>query len=147
MKEFFVLRKSLYERRKEHMLARLLKEYETLSNKVRFIQGVISGEIKVSRVKKRDLVNNLKKMGFKTQSQLNEILPEKKRPSVQAQPEDAVDEQQAEAIEEEEVVAAGEISVKEYDYLLTMQILSLTEERVIELEKQMRDKRAEYELL
>jgi DNA topoisomerase II len=82
LKEFFILRKSLYERRKEHMLARLLKEYETLSNKVRFIQGVISGEIKVSRVKKRDLVNNLKRMGFKTQSQLNEILPEKKRPSV-----------------------------------------------------------------
>ena len=48
------------------MLARLLKEYETLNNKVRFIQGVISGEIKVSRVKKRDFVNNLKKMGFKT---------------------------------------------------------------------------------
>jgi hypothetical protein len=44
-------------------------------------------------------------------------------------------------------VAEGEISVKEYDYLLTMQIMSLTEERVIELEKQMRDKRAEYELL
>ena len=45
------------------------------------------------------------------------------------------------------MIGAGEISVKEYDYLLTMQILSLTEERVIELEKQMRDKRAEYELL
>lgn len=130
------------------MLARLLKEYETLSNKVRFIQGVISGEIKVSRVKKRDLVNNLKRMGFKTQSQLNEILPEKKRPSVQTQPEEVAEEQEAEnAREEEEEVAEGEISVKEYDYLLTMQIMSLTEERVIELEKQMRDKRAEYELL
>ncbi len=45
------------------------------------------------------------------------------------------------------MIGAGEISVKEYDYLLTMQIMSLTEERVIELEKQMRDKRAEYELL
>ena len=45
------------------------------------------------------------------------------------------------------MIAAGEISIKEYDYLLTMQIMSLTEERVIELEKQMRDKRAEYELL
>lgn len=59
-----------------------------------------------------------------------------------------MDEQEAEnAREEEEVVAEGEISIKEYDYLLTMQIMSLTEERVIELEKQMRDKRAEYELL
>jgi hypothetical protein len=45
---------------------------------------VISGEIKVSRVKKADIVRNLKRMGFKTQSELNEILPEKKRPSVQA---------------------------------------------------------------
>ncbi len=45
------------------------------------------------------------------------------------------------------MIGAGEISVKEYDYLLIMQIMSLTEERVIELEKQMRDKRAEYELL
>lgn len=58
------------------------------------------------------------------------------------------DEQQPEnAPEEEEEVRDGEISVKEYDYLLTMQIMSLTEERVIELEKQMRDKRAEYEQL
>jgi len=88
LKEFFVLRKALYERRKEYLLARLLKECETLSNKVRFILGVISGEIKVSRVKKRDIVRNLKRMGFKTQSELNEILPEKKRPSVQQLPDD-----------------------------------------------------------
>ena len=128
------------------MLARLLKEWETLSNKVRFIQGVISGEIKVSRVKKRDLVDNLKRMGFKTQSQLNEILPEKKRPSVQTEVPEGQEPEIAKE-EEEERVAPGEISIKEYDYLLTMQILSLTEERVIELEKQMRDKRAEYELL
>ena len=58
------------------------------------------------------------------------------------------DDQQPENVqEEEEEVRDGEISVKEYDYLLTMQIMSLTEERVIELEKQMRDKRAEYEQL
>ena len=76
------MRQNLYERRKEYLLAKLLKECETLRNKVRFIMGVISGEIKVSRVKKRDLVRNLKRMGFKTQSELNEILPEKKRPSV-----------------------------------------------------------------
>lgn len=61
------------------MLARLLKEYETLSNKVRFILGVINGEIKVNRVKKRDIVANLKALGLKTHSELNEILPEKKR--------------------------------------------------------------------
>lgn len=89
LNEFFVLRKALYERRKDYLLARLQKECETLSNKVRFILGVISGEIKVSRIKKIDIVKNLKRMGFKTQSQLNEILPEKKRPSVQQNSDDA----------------------------------------------------------
>lgn len=63
------------------------------------------------------------------------------------QSENQDDQQPENAPEEEEEVRDGEISVKEYDYLLTMQIMSLTEERVIELEKQMRDKRAEYEQL
>lgn len=56
LKEFYVLRIALYERRKEYMLSRLRKEVETLSNKVRFILGVISEEIKVNRVKRRVIV-------------------------------------------------------------------------------------------
>jgi DNA topoisomerase II len=84
LREFYVLRLQLYERRKAYLLARLNKEFETISNKVRFILGVISEEIKVSRVKKRVLIAKLKSMGFKTASELNEILPEKKRPSVEA---------------------------------------------------------------
>ena len=49
--------------------------------------------------------------------------------------------------EEEETLRPGEISIKEYDYLLTMQILSLTEERVADLQKQMQDKKAEHDRL
>ncbi len=56
MQEFFVLRKQLYERRKEYLLARLRKEVETIANKVRFILGVISEEIKVNRVKRKDVI-------------------------------------------------------------------------------------------
>lgn len=65
------------------MLAKLKKEFETISNKVRFILGVINDEIKISRVKKRVIITKLKSMGFATASELNEILPEKKRTSVQ----------------------------------------------------------------
>lgn len=68
IREFFVLRKELYERRKLHMLASLRQQVETLSSKVRFILGVISEEIKVSRVKKSVLVAQLRSMGFKTAS-------------------------------------------------------------------------------
>jgi DNA topoisomerase-2 len=48
---------------------------------------------------------------------------------------------------EEDNLREGEIPAKEYDYLLTMQILSLTEERVIELQKQMSEKSMEYDQL
>jgi DNA topoisomerase II len=148
IQEFFVLRKQLYERRKEYMLARLQKEFQTLSNKVRFIQGVISEEIKINRVKRKEIVKRLRQLGFKTHSELNEILPEKKRPSVQlpadGEPEnpDGIPVQ-----EEEEKLNEGEIPAKEYDYLLTMQIMSLTEERVIEMEKLMKDKKDEHDRL
>lgn len=37
LKDWFGLRSQLYERRKEYLLAKLLKEYETLRNKARFI--------------------------------------------------------------------------------------------------------------
>jgi hypothetical protein len=35
------------------MLAKLLKDYEILFNKVRFIQGVIAGNIKINKVKRQ----------------------------------------------------------------------------------------------
>ena len=149
MQEFFVLRKQLYERRKEYMLAKLQKEFQTLFNKVRFIQGVISEEIKINRVKKRAVVKRLRELGLKTHSELNQILPEKKRPSVQ-QPNEG-DQENPDGIpvhnEEEEKLGEGEVPAKEYDYLLTMQIMSLTEERVLELEKLMKEKKAEHDRL
>ena len=37
LKEFFNMRKELYEMRKDFMLAQLLKDYEILFNKVKFI--------------------------------------------------------------------------------------------------------------
>lgn len=82
LSEFFFLRKTLYERRKEYMLKKLKKEFETISNKVAFILGVINEQIKISRVKKRVIVAQLKAMKFATASELNDILPERKKPSV-----------------------------------------------------------------
>ena len=56
LNEFFGLRKTLYERRKEYMLSKLRKDFEILSNKVRFILGVINEEIKINRVKRKIVV-------------------------------------------------------------------------------------------
>lgn len=103
------------------MLSLLKKEYETISNKVRFILGVINEEIKVSRVKKRALIAQLKSLKFATHSELNEILPERKRPSVQALQNTSEEPVEGAPVEEpEEQLREGEVPAKEYDYLLTM---------------------------
>jgi DNA topoisomerase II len=53
LKEFFTQRVSLYEVRKEFMLAQLQKDYEILFNKCRFIQLVIAGTIKINKQKRQ----------------------------------------------------------------------------------------------
>ena len=60
LKEFFVERKALYVIRKEYMLSKLLKDYELLFNKVRFIQLVISGTIKINKVKRQLILKSCK---------------------------------------------------------------------------------------
>lgn len=81
-------------------------------------------------------------MGFKTHSELNEILPEKKK--VTLKQEDQEDEQESNQIQQQD---DGDLSMKEYDYLLSMPMLSLTEERVEELQKLLHDKKTDYDRL
>jgi len=82
LQEFFGLRKTLYERRKDYLLAKLKKELETISNKVRFILAIINEEIKINRVKRKEVVKRLRLMGFNTHSELNMILNEKQKVTV-----------------------------------------------------------------
>ncbi len=128
MKEFFGLREALYHRRKDFLLAKLRKDLVMIDSKVRFILAIINDELVVNKVKKKIIVAKLRAMGFKTQTEINEILPEKKKPTV------ANDMDESRIEEEEEVVAAGEIRSTEYDYLLSMSIVNLTEEKVAQLQ-------------
>ena len=76
LKEFFTLREDLYGKRKAYMLARLLRDYEILVNKVRFIQLVISEELKINRVKKAVILVRLQEHGLKPMSWLKALLHE-----------------------------------------------------------------------
>jgi len=71
------LRETLYEKRKEYLLARLEKECVILENKVRFILAVNASTIKISNVKRKALVIKLKELEFKTMSEINDILPDR----------------------------------------------------------------------
>ena len=58
--------------------------------------------------------------------------------------EESKENEDAEGTEPEE---EGEVNPKEYEYLLGMPMWSVTEERVIQLERQMREKKHEYDVL
>jgi DNA topoisomerase-2 len=74
MFEFFTQRQELYKNRKEYMMKKIKRDYEMLSNKVRFILGVIEEEIKVGRVKRKDIMKRLVELKFNTMTELNDIL-------------------------------------------------------------------------
>ena len=56
-------------------------------------------------------------------------------------------ENEDEAKEDEEVVPEGQVSPKEFDYLLTMPLWNLSLEKVEELNSHMKKKKDEYEIL
>ena len=129
------------------MLAKLKKEYEILRNKARFIKAVIEDEIIIKRVKKQIIAKNLKIQKYATMSELNEIQQEQRRPTLvvdEDKPEE--DGQEGEAQAEDEV-AEGETPPREYDYLLTMPLWSLSEEKIAELNRQMQDKKDDHDEL
>lgn len=106
-----------------------------LENKVRFILGVNSGLIKVTGVKRNILIDRLQELKFKTITEINEILPDRQSKTVVDNNDPLNETNQSIQLEEQKIDEGGQqkISAKEYDYLTSMPIFSLTEEKVVEL--------------
>lgn len=111
IKQFYGLRETLYVKRKEYLLAKLRKEWVTIENKVRFILAIIEEKLKVNRVKKRVIVNNLKAMNFATATEINQILPEKKKLTVKQEDENGEEEEGGQPRIEDENLAPGEVKI------------------------------------
>lgn len=119
------------------MLETLEMEMLRMDNKVRFILGVVKGEIVVSNRKRADLFLELKQKGFTP-------LPSKPK-TVEAAPEPAESEESADNDEEEEVGRG--VKASDYEYLLSMPIGTLTLEKVQELLNQLDKLKNEVEEL
>lgn len=135
MEEHYLLREQFYKKRKEFLIARLTRECEILSNKVRFILAVINNELIINKKQKVVLVKELMQRGFATKKQLDKIFNE---PSIHSETEEA---------ESSEVVDSDDVSAKEYDYLLSMPLWSLTFEKVEALQKEFKEKSDQLENL
>lgn len=99
-------------------------EFELLrvENKVKFILGVVKGEIIVNNRKRADLLLELKNKGF---------TPFPKKKAVEAVVADTTDD--AEDSEESPEESNRGVRASDYDYLLSMAIGTLTLEKVQEL--------------
>ncbi|KAF5736454.1 DNA topoisomerase 2 [Tripterygium wilfordii] len=122
LEEFFPLRLEFYEKRKNILLDNLEEELLKLENRVRFILGVVSGEIIVNNRKRADLFLELQHKGFTP-------FP-KKTKSIELAVAGATHDTED---TEDNVVLAKGVRASDYDYLLSMAIGSLTLEKVQEL--------------
>lgn len=101
------------------MIDELAHEWTKLDNKARFILAVVKGEIIINKRKRADLIQELKKKNF------TPIY--KKKTLTESKPED--EDEESEQDEKKSKKKAGEKD-SGYDYLLSMPLWSLTEERV-----------------
>lgn len=122
MHHFFDLRKEYYMKRKEQMLGQLTFELTRLENKVRFVMEIIGGQLKVQNRKKKELLGELKARKY--------------APITKNSVQDDVQNE-----EEKEIETHG------YDYLLSMPIWSLTNEKVESLTSEKVQKETQVQLL
>lgn len=64
LRHFFTLRLSFYEKRKLHLAEQLTNDWTKLDNKMRFVNEVVTGKLKISNRKKLELVAHLQKDGY-----------------------------------------------------------------------------------
>jgi len=140
LKDFCKLRRQVYEKRKAHLVAKITRDKEILSNKARFILMVVKGELELRKRKKVDLLKELQKRGFKPMSELDALV-EKKKNSPTEEPLPTEEDAEGESSE-----GAG-AEKSDYDYLLGMNLWSLTFEKVEEIKKQLETKEKELSVL
>ncbi|KAL7950118.1 DNA topoisomerase [Trichoderma barbatum] len=129
LEEYYVYRLEMYLKRKNHWLSVYDADYRKLKNQARFIQEIIDNDLVVGKKKKNILVKELRDRKY-------EAFPPTKNNNTKKTDE-----------EEEDEDEEGEESARDYDYLLSMPIWSLTAERLEKLKDAIRRKKAEYDEL
>ena len=156
LETFYNMRLKYYHLRKDYMISVLKKEVATLSNKARFIKMVIEDELIIRKKKRAVLVNELYDLKFDTQTMLNEkkqkTKEEKNRELELANSGEKGEENEANNSDDEKENPSKDkikpkVPIKEYDYLLNMNLWSLTQEKIEELLKQKEQKEKELSIL
>ncbi|UPK97222.1 hypothetical protein LCI18_008157 [Fusarium solani-melongenae] len=132
LEEFYHYRFDMYTERKKYWLGVYHADYRKLKNQARFIKEIIDGELIVGKKKKTVLVQELRDRKY-------EAFPrggDKKK---------TADEEDDDANDNQDVEADTDGGARDYDYLLSMPIWSLTAERLEKLKDAIEKKKAEHD--
>ncbi|KAI1119440.1 DNA topoisomerase [Nemania sp. NC0429] len=132
LEEFFVYRLEMYSKRKAHWLGVHHSDYRKLKNQARFIQEIMDQKLVVSRKKKAVIIEELRERKYEAFVK-----------NAEAKTKSEEEEEEAENAEENSV----DDDSRGYDYLLSMPIWSLTQERLDRLKEQIIKKKAEHDEL
>lgn len=128
-KEFFELRMEFYKRRKDFLEGMLAAESLKLNNQARFICEKIDKVISIENMPKRDLIKLLEQRGYDSD-------PVKKWKKIQSELQNQSVDPEGDADGEN----ADPEATSDFNYILSMQLWSLTKEKKDELLKQRDDK-------
>lgn len=152
LEEYYHLRLKYYDLRKEYLVSRIAREIELLENKLRFIQEVNDDKVIISKRKKADIVGQLQTRGYTPYSKLPKIKSSIENNLInqlsRQNEEDAETEEGQRAIASESAEdLRTESAMKEFNYLVTMNIISLSIDLVDKMKREVEAKRLEMKRL
>ncbi|KAI5463273.1 DNA topoisomerase [Mariannaea sp. PMI_226] len=138
LEEYYVHRFHMYTLRKKHWLAVYHADYRKLQNQARFVKEIIDGKLIVGKKKKQLLVSELRKRDY-------EAFPpkDKKKSNTEDDDEGANDVEE----QDDDEGSDGVKNARDFDYLLSMPIWSLTAERLQKLNDAIDRKKLEHDEL
>jgi len=125
LKEFYYLRLEYYEKRRQYLIGKLRDELVILNAKVRFINEYINGDLDINRKSKKYIITLLEKREY---------------PKINTNKE-------TQNVQEENTQQNTQDTTNDYDYLIKMPLVSLSKERIEDLEKQCKNKDTELRRL
>ena len=132
VEDFYEIRLSFYQKRKDNLTDKLTQEWTRLDNKVKFILEIIESTLELRNRPKKELLADMKERGYTE-------FPKKKA--------DAAAAAAAAATQEEDAEELSGPSSDGFDYLLSMPFWSLTMEKVDKLKAERAGKEEELETL
>lgn len=129
MEEFYKVRLDYYEKRKQFLIAKLLRDYEIVSNKAKFINEILNQTLILNNLKKKEIISLLIKKNFKKMSEI-------KKKENNPKPFENEEEKEKEYSEE-----------TEFNYLLNMPIWTLSHEKVEALHNELKTKKNELDIM